>query len=101
MKVIYHPKVEDTIRSLSDKDRSRVIKLIDLFLEYKFSLSQLYLKKITKNIWELRPGNYRLLFGIVDKNVAVVTVFKKQTKKTPKKEIKLALARLKEYEESA
>ena len=98
MNVIYHPEVEDNILSLGDADSARVYKLIDLFLEYKFGLSQLYLKKLTKGIWELRPGKYRLLFGMANENVIVVTIFKKQTQKTPMREIKLALRRLKEYE---
>ena len=99
MKIHYHPEVEETILALSDEDSARVFKLIDLFIEQKFSLSQPYLKKITKGIWELRPGKYRLLFGMTGGNVAVVNIFKKQTQKTPKREIKLALKRLKEYEE--
>lgn len=98
MKVIYHPEVEDKILSLENADSARVYKLMDLFLKYKFSLSQLYLKKLTKGIWELRPGKYRLLFGMANENVIVVTIFKKQTQKTPMREIKLALRRLKEYE---
>ncbi|HSX19148.1 MAG TPA: type II toxin-antitoxin system RelE/ParE family toxin [Candidatus Saccharimonadales bacterium] len=98
MQVVYHPEVEDKILFLTDADSARVSKLIDLFLEHKFSLSQLYLKKLTKDIWELRPGKYRLLFGIVSQNVIIVTIFKKQTQKTPMKEIRLALRRLKEYE---
>jgi len=98
MKIIYHPEVETKILSLRDEDRSRIIRLIDLFKEHKFSLSQLYLKKITKGIWELRPGKYRLLLGLIDQDIAVVTIFKKQAQKTPKKEIKQALRRLSEYE---
>lgn len=98
MNVIYHPEVEEKILSLENADSARVYRLIDLFLKYKFSLSQLYLKKLARGLWELRPGKYRLLFGMVSENVIVVTIFRKQTQKTPIREIKLALKRLKEYE---
>lgn len=97
MEVIYHPEVEKTIRSLPDEDRAKVIKVIDLFLDYKFSLTQLYLKKITGSIWEFRAGRYRLLFGTINRNVIAVNIFRKQTQKTPNRDIKLALRRLKEY----
>ncbi|KKQ76337.1 hypothetical protein A3A54_02805 [Candidatus Curtissbacteria bacterium RIFCSPLOWO2_01_FULL_39_62] len=98
MKVIYHPEVEEKIRSLPDEDRARVVKVIDLFSDYKFRLTQIYLKKITKDIWELRGGRYRLLFGIIDRNIIVVTMFRKQTQRTPIREIKLAVRRFKDYE---
>lgn len=99
MKVVYYPDVEKKIRSLSKADQSRLIKLVDLFVDYKFSLSKLYLKKITGNLWELRPGNYRLFFGVISGNIIVVNIFRKTSQKSPLKEIKLAIRRLKEYEE--
>lgn len=99
MKVVYHPEVERTIRSLSKLDESRVLKVIDLFLDYGFGLTQLYLKKITKGLWELRAGKYRLLFGIVERDAIIVVLFVKKTQKTPKQSMKLAIRRLKEYEQ--
>ena len=99
MRVIYHPEVEKIIRFLQKQDESRVLKVVDLFLEYKFNLTQLYLKKIVKKIWELRAGRYRLLFGIVEKDVVIVDIFIKKSQKTPKQSIKVAMRRLKEYEQ--
>lgn len=99
MKAIYHPEVEKSIRSLSKRDESRILKVIDLFLDYRFSLTQLYLKKITRNIWELRAGKYRLLFGVVGVYAVITNFFIKKSQKTPRQSIKLALQRLKEYEQ--
>lgn len=97
MKVVYHPEVEKIIRSLSEKDESRVMNVIDLFLDYRFHLPQTYLKKITREIWELRTGRYRLLFGIINGDVVVVVFFMKKTRKTPKQDIERANRRLKQY----
>ncbi len=98
MKVIYHPEVEQIIRTLTKEHESRIIKVVDLFEEYKFSLTQVYLKKIVKGIWELRAGRYRLLFGMVSKEAIAVSIFMKKTQKTPKQVINVAIRRLKEYE---
>lgn len=98
MKVIYYPKIEEEIISLDKKDRAKVIKVIDFFEEYGFQLSQEYLKKIYRNIWELRAGRYRLLFGVVKQFGIIVNIFQKKTKKTPIKEIQLAIFRFKQYE---
>ena len=98
MKIIYYPKVEKEIVSLDKINKAKVIKVIDLFEEYNFQLSQEYLKKINKNIWELRAGRYRLLFGIVKQFSIIVNIFQKKTQKTPIKEIKLAIFRFNQYE---
>ncbi|KKQ92666.1 MAG: hypothetical protein UT58_C0012G0015 [Microgenomates group bacterium GW2011_GWC1_39_7b] len=99
MKVIYHPEVDKTIRDLSNKENSRVVKVVDFFESSKFLLDQKYLKKIMKGLWELRAGRYRLLFGISGGNAIVTRLFLKKTQKTPDREIKLAIKRLNEYEQ--
>lgn len=98
MEIIYFPEIEEQISSLDQKDKSRIIKIIDFFEEYGFQLSREYLKKINKDIWELRAGKYRLLFGVVRQFGIVVNIFYKKTQKTPIKEIKLAISRIKQYE---
>ena len=98
MKIIYYPVVEKEIQSLDQKDKSRVIKVIDFFEEYGFQLSGEYLKKINKEIWELRAGRYRLLFGVIKQFGIIINIFSKKTQKTPIKEIRLAISRIKQYE---
>lgn len=72
MKIIYYPVIEKIIKRLGQKDRSKLIKVVDLFEKYAFQLSIEFLKKISKEIWELRAGRYRLLFGVIkDIGVAV------------------------------
>ena len=96
MKVSNDPRVDKEIRSLDKKENSRVVKLIELFRDYGFELTEPYLKKLAANLWELRSGRWRLLCGIVKSEAIIVNVFLKKTQKTPKKEIELAKQRLKE-----
>lgn len=98
MRVIYHPEVEEELRKLPRKESARILRVVDLFTDYKFSLTQNFLKKIVEDIWELRAGRYRLFFGIVSPNMVIVSIFRKATQKSPKSEIKLAQRRLNEYD---
>ncbi|OGH17742.1 MAG: hypothetical protein A2868_00160 [Candidatus Levybacteria bacterium RIFCSPHIGHO2_01_FULL_40_15b] len=96
MDVITDDRVKKTLESLSSTERGRIQGYIDLFVKNKFLLRGKYLKKLKNSLWELRPGNIRVLFGIVDQNMAIVNIFKKKTQKTPKQEIKIAENRLRE-----
>ncbi len=98
MEIVYYPEIKEKIYCLDQKDKSRVIKIIDFFEKYGFQLSREYLKKINKDIWELRAGKYRLLFGVIRQFGIVVDIFYKKTQKTPTKEIKLAVSRIRQYE---
>lgn len=98
MKVVYYPKVWNKIVNLSKIHNSRIIRVIDLFKERGFFLTELHLKKLKNDIWELRAGRYRLLFGVIGTVAVITNIFMKKTQKTPKQEIMLAVRRLKEYE---
>lgn len=97
MRVYNDPRVDKEIRSLEKIDNSRVVHIIELFKQYGFGLPERYLKKLMTNLWELRRGRWRLLFGMTGEDSVIVNVFLKQTQKTPKREIDLAMQRLKEY----
>ena len=97
MLVSNDPRGDKEIRSLDKKDNSRVVKLIELFQDYGFVLTEPYLKKLRVNLWELRSGRWRLLLGTVKDKAIIVDIFSKKTQKTPKKKIEKALRRLKEY----
>ena len=60
MKVIYHKRVWEEILSLQKQDQSIVLKVVDLLEDYGFRLSTEYLKKIGREIRELRAKEYRL-----------------------------------------
>ena len=76
----------------------KIYLYIDLLSKYGFILKEPYIKKITNEIWELRPLRDRILFASWHKNKFILlTVFMKQTQKTPHKEIEKAERLLEEY----
>lgn len=98
MKIVLNERVKKTLKSLSKVDKGRVSGYIDLFSLNGFNIPSKYLKKIDSNLWELRPGDIRVLFGLVGAAAIFVNIFKKKTQKTPKQEIETARNRLKEYQ---
>src|ERR1051326_5339142 len=96
-KVITDERVKNFLAILSEIDQARAQGYLELFEQNGFNLPNKYLKKLENNLWELRPGDIRLLMGKVNLNFVVVNAFKKKTNKTPLKEIETAKKRLKEY----
>ena len=97
MEVYTDKRIKKILNNFSTIEKARIEKVVSLFEEKEFRLSEIYLKKLSKNIWELRPGNIRLLFGVIESQAVIVNVFIKQTAKTPKHEIELAERRLSDY----
>ncbi|MEK7521887.1 MAG: type II toxin-antitoxin system RelE/ParE family toxin [Patescibacteria group bacterium] len=93
---ITHRKAQEFILTLDKADRARVDRYYYLFDEYGPTLTTKYLKKLEKDIWELRPGKLRL-FLIIKGNVGyVVHGIKKKTQKTPRRELELVRKRIRE-----
>ena len=95
--------IDDFLDSLDHKQVEKVFFVLDL-IETIDIVPRKFFKKLesTDNIWEVRVqyGNniFRLL-GFLDGNDLVVLnhAFIKKTQKTPKKEIRIAEQRKKEY----
>ncbi len=96
--VITDGRVKKFLDSCVEADQGRAQGYIELFEKNGFNLPGQYLKKIENNLWELRPGDIRLLIGKVGTTMVVVNGFKKKSQKIPKKEIETARKRLKEYQ---
>ena len=103
MEIIYDFRYKKVVKGLSSIEQARILKYQDLFADYNFKLPSKYLKKLYKDLWELRPGQIRLLLVRVKKLSKIVFVhcFKKESQKTPKNEIKVALKRWEEYEKQS
>ena len=66
--------------------------------ENRLKLNEPYIKKLDKEIWELRPLRDRILFASVYKNKFVLlSCFFKDTQKTPKLHIERARKLLEDY----
>ena len=88
-------------KSKCKENRQKLKKInmyIDLLSEYGLTLTEPYIKKLDKEIWELRPLRDRILFASWCNNKFVLlSVFMKQTQKTPRSEIEKAKRLLKDY----
>ena len=85
--------------SKENKQKLKKISMyIDLLSECGLTLTEPYIKKIDKEIWELRPLRDRILFASWCNNKFILlSVFMKQTQKTPKNEIEKAQRLLEDY----
>ena len=66
-----------------------------------FNARGVYFRQLEGKLWEIKikapSGGFRFLYVMMDKNfIFILHAFKKKTQKIPKKEIKLALTRLRE-----
>lgn len=94
--IVTHIKVKKFLETLDKTRRARIDRFYDLFEEYGRFLGSRYLKKITKNVWELRPGDVRLFLTIRGHKAFVVHAMRKKTQKIPKRDLNLMIKRIKE-----
>lgn len=97
MQLITDPRVDKELFKLNQADQGKAIEYIELFKKYGFTLSQIYLKKINKSVWELRPGRWRVFILVVKPNCYVIHLMRKQSQKMTKETKKIIDQRMKEY----
>jgi phage-related protein len=99
--------VLEYIKGLSSKtDKDSRIKLVKIreYIKYLREMGQQakepYAKHLEGEIWELRPLRDRILYAAWDgKSFILLHHFKKDTQKTPRREIKQAKRNLADYRE--
>ena len=85
--------VKEYIKELQGKTIAKVSQNIDLLKIHGPLLGMPYSKMLVKEIYELRirgKEEIRILYTFLKSNIYLLHAFKKQTQKTPKKEIKIA-----------
>jgi len=96
----YHsPKVEEGILELPEGLLSRYFRLTELIIEFGPNLGMPHTRAIENGLFELRvkgkEGIARVFFCTkAGKRIIVLHSFIKKTRKTPKKELKLAKERM-------
>ncbi len=95
----YNSEVEESILDLPDGLLSRYLRLADLMLDFGSNLGMPHTQSMGNGLFELRikgkEGIARAFFCTkIEKKIIVLHVFVKKTQKTPKKELKLANARM-------
>jgi mRNA-degrading endonuclease RelE of RelBE toxin-antitoxin system len=96
--ILTHPKVKKFVDGLDRIQKARVDRLYDLFEDYGPNLPSRYLKKVFRDIWELRPGDVRLFLTIRGNKGFVVHGILKKGRRLPRKELELAVQRVREDE---
>jgi len=97
----YSEKLEKEILKLPDGLLARYIHLTDLMVEFGSNLGMPHTKPIETGLFELRikgkEGIARIFYCTkVGKRIVMLHMFIKKTQKTPRKDLKLAIHRMKE-----
>lgn len=98
-------EVKEYIKNLQNKNDkeskikfNKIISYIRMLNQEGLSIGEPYIKHLQDDIWELRPIKDRILFAPYENNKFVLlTVFLKQTQKTPLREIEKAKRLLEDY----
>ncbi len=91
--------VRDFIEQQDKATQTKIARSIRLLIDYGPFLKPPDIKKLQNKLYELRiPGKtaIRIFYTIVSGEYYLLHVFKKKTQKTPKREIKVAVDRIKE-----
>lgn len=89
--------VEEFIYSLTHQTIAKITHHIDLLSRFGNLLGMPHSKKIGGELYELRirgTQEVRIFYCFKKKNIYLLHAFRKQTNKTPQKELKTALERL-------
>lgn len=93
--------IKDFIDGLPLKAKARMIKTLDLLESYGIQMGEPHMKNVARKLWELRvkakEGIFRFFFT-VKKNRIIILLhgFQKKSEKIPKRELDVALKRMKE-----
>ncbi len=107
-KVIYYTTkkgespAKDFIGSLSASEKNKIARVITYIEEYGLIVAIRHVKKLTGTpLWEIRilgQKNIRILYATFEKEaVLILHGFIKKSQKTPSRELKTAINRLREW----
>ena len=97
----YNSDLEESVLDLPDGLLARYLRLTDLMLEFGPNLGMPHTKSIKHGLFELRikskEGIARVLYcAMIHKRIIMLHIFIKKSQKIPKKELKMAMTRMKE-----
>lgn len=91
--------VEDFIKEQDEATYAKVLQSIQLLANNGPFLKPPYIKKLQDKLYELRISGkvaIRIFYTIANNEYYLLHAFKKKSQKTPSKELKIALDRMKE-----
>lgn len=89
--------IESFIVKQEQPTKAKITRMILVLGQYGPNLGMPYSKKINRDLWELRISGkeaVRIFYTTKGNDIILLHIFKKQTEKTPQKELKLARQRL-------
>lgn len=94
--------VEEFIHSFEEKAQTKIVRTLELLEEFGITIGLPHAKKVTGTpLWELRilgSDSLRIFYIAKEQqSFLLLHAFKKKAQKTEKKEIKIALERLREH----
>ena len=90
--------IDEFIKSQQPQARAKIVHLINLLEIHGNILNMPHSKQLGNNLYELRihgKQEIRILYYFNKRNIILLHAFKKQTQKTPSKEIKTGINRMK------
>ena len=85
------PQYMRELAAKTDKDSriklNKILEYIEILAEHGTRVGVPYVKHLEGDIWELRPGNVRILFTLLPNGYVLLHNFIKKTQKTPRREI--------------
>lgn len=90
--------VEEFIGSLEKQTIAKTLRTIDLLGHFGHKLSMPHSKKVAKQLFELRvrgKQEVRIFYKLEGSTAVLLHAFVKKSQKTPKKELKTAIEKLK------
>lgn len=78
-------------------EQAKIRNALRLLQEFGTNLSMPHAKQIKGKLWELRPGGVRLFyFANIGQQFVILHGYRKQSQKTPDREIEIAMRRMQE-----
>ena len=85
----------------TNRQRARTLSALSLLEEAGFQLGPPWLRKLSRDLWEVRVEadkvHVRIIFGKHERTFVLLHALRKQTQKLPAKDLEMARARWREY----
>ena len=93
--------VIEFIKSLPQSDQERFIEIMDGIKQDGMGFSKVQFRQLAGKLWEIKytapGGGYRIAYVLIDHDhMVLLHAFKKMSKKSPPRDLALALKRMKE-----
>ena len=98
---IFDNSLEKFIQSLEKSTIAKVLRVIDLLEKFNFKLDLPHSKKISNRLFELRirgKQEIRIFYTFHKSEIILLSGFIKKSQKIPKKEINIAIQKLKQFD---